>query len=120
MQVTISGHHTDTGQALRVYVEEHLQKIKKYFDKEVNPKVFFQKDHNMFKAEILLKDMQGTHAEFFADGEDSDIHRAFEIAVHKLDHQLRKYHDKVKNNFKKKMKNNVKEINADLAFNPNA
>lgn len=118
MKIDITGHHTETGTALKEYVDMHLQKINKYFDTEVEPKIIFEKiPHNMFKAEILIKDKKGMHAEFVAEGENSNIHRAFDIALDKLQHQLRKYHDKVKNSFKQKMRNHEKEI--DLVLSPN-
>ena len=118
MKVIISGHHTDTGDALRVYVEEHLLKIEKYFETEVQPKVIFEKDHNMFTAEIMIHDTKGKHIDFFAKSEHSDIHGAFDSALAKLEHQLRKYHDKVKHSFKKKMRAHEKEI--DIALSPSA
>ncbi len=116
MKLIISGHHTDTGDALKVYVDEHLQKLEKYFDSEIEPKVFFEKDHNMFKAEILIHDPKGKHVDFFAKCENADIHGAFDSALHKLEHQLRKYHDKVKHSFKKKMRAHEKEL--DMALSP--
>ncbi|MEQ9115291.1 MAG: ribosome-associated translation inhibitor RaiA [Rickettsiales bacterium] len=120
MKVTITGHHTDTGNALRTYVEEHLSKVSKFFDAEIEPKVIFEKEHNSFKAEILIKDQKGNHAEFIASDEHEDIHGAFELALQKITHQIRKYHEKVKKGFKKKMKAHEKEIDMALSSNPDA
>jgi len=120
MKIVVSGHHTDTGDSLRIYVEEHIKKLSKFFDGEIEPRVLFEKEHNTYKSEIIIKDKKGNHAELVANGESEDIHRAFELALDKIAHQARKYHEKVKKSFKKKMKSREKEINLALTPDPNS
>lgn len=121
MRISISGHHTDTGNALRYYVEEQFNlKIKKYFKDIIETKVFFGKvgkGQDMFSAEILVKDGQGKHAEFRANAEHSDIKMAFDRTLNKLEQQVRKYHDKITHSFKRKMKYSKNEL--ELSSDPN-
>jgi ribosomal subunit interface protein len=52
MQVQVSGHHLDVGDALRSHVVERLdQSVGKYFDKQIDGHVTLTKEGHEFRAD---------------------------------------------------------------------
>lgn len=91
MQITISGIHMDTGEALRAHAEERLQGLEKYFDQVTEIMVnFVQESHHqhlhgaeltMYASGIMLR----------AEGAGIDWHAALDDAVGKLERQVERY-----------------------------
>jgi len=91
MQVTVQGHHVDTGDAFNNYATEKLTALnEKYFNRAVSATVTISKEtHHLFKANISMsigKDIivQAVAAEY-------DVHQSFDAATDKIAKQLRRY-----------------------------
>ncbi len=95
MQISISGQQVEIGSALQVHVREKLEAVvSKYFAHAIDSQVIFKKNKSFFIAEIKVH--EHTHKHALAESEDSDIYRAFDDALHKIEAQLRKYKSKLR------------------------
>jgi ribosomal subunit interface protein len=97
MDIRISGHQVDTGEALKNHVTDRLQGIAdKYFARAVSADVTFGKGpHDAgFKCDIVVHVMRGlvlkgTH-------EAQEAHPTFDGAAGKIEKQLRRYMRRLK------------------------
>ena len=97
MDIRVSGHQVDTGEALRSRVDERLTAIaEKYFSRVISAQVTFGKgphDHG-FTCEIVAYVPQGV----VLKGTDkaADANAAFDAAAEKIEKQLRRYTKRLK------------------------
>ncbi len=95
MQINVTGHHVDITPALRDYVTNKLQKIERYFSNITNVHVILSVDKKFQqKAEAR---MHLARAEVFAESEASDMYAAIDLLIDKLDRQVLKHKEKMKN-----------------------
>jgi ribosomal subunit interface protein len=97
MDIRISGHQVETGDALKDHVEDRLQGIvTKYFARAISSEVTFGKGpHDAgFKCDIVQHVMRGLVLK--GHGEAQDAHQAFTQAAEKIDKQLRRYMRRLK------------------------
>jgi ribosomal subunit interface protein len=97
MEIRVSGHQVDTGDALRVHVEERLQAIAdKYFSRSISAHVTFGNGpHNSFACDIVAHVMQGVILK--GSGQGNEAHPAFDQAADRVETQLRRYMRRLKN-----------------------
>ncbi|KAB7742746.1 ribosome-associated translation inhibitor RaiA [Parvibaculum sedimenti] len=101
MQVQVSGHHLDVGDALRTHVTERLeQSVGKYFDKPINGHVIFTKEGSEYRADCSVHLNSGMHIN--TQGRSHDPYASFDGAVDKLDKRLRRYKSRLKSHAKDK------------------
>ena len=97
MDIRVSGHQVDTGEALRGRVDERLTAIAdKYFSRVISAQVTFGKgphDHG-FTCEIVAYVPQGV----VLKGTDraADANAAFDGSAEKIERQLRRYTKRLK------------------------
>ncbi len=96
MEIRVSGHQVDTGDALRQHVDERMQAIaEKFFSRSISAHVTFGKGpHDMFVCDIVAHVMQGVILK--ANGQSSEAHPAFDRAADKIEKQLRRYMNRLK------------------------
>ena len=97
MQILISGHQVDTGDALKVHVEERLGAMaEKYFSRAISAQVTFGTGphDNGFACKIVAHVMQGLILS--ADDKAGDAHLAFDGAAARIEKQLRRYMRRLK------------------------
>ncbi|WP_374942885.1 ribosome hibernation-promoting factor, HPF/YfiA family [Sphingomonas sp.] len=97
MDIRISGHQVDTGDALKRHVEDRLQGIAdKYFSRAISAEVTFGKGpHDAgFKCDIVAHVMRGLVLK--GHHEAHDAHPAFDGAAAKIETQLRRYMRRLK------------------------
>ena len=97
MDIRVSGHQVDTGDALRTHVEERLQGIAdKYFSRSISAHVTFgHAPHGSFSCDIVANVMQGVILK--GSGQGGEAHPAFDIAADRIETQLRRYMRRLKN-----------------------
>ena len=97
MDIRVSGHQVDTGDALRVHVEERLQGIAdKYFSRSISAHVTFgHGPHGAFSCDIVAHVMQGVILK--GAGQGGEAHPAFDQAADRIETQLRRYMRRLKN-----------------------
>lgn len=104
MQIIVSGQTVQIGQALQEYVKDKLIKcVTKYFDHAVGAHVVFHKRSAFFTADINVNDGTGKHTLLRGEAEADDVHVAFDLALVKIEKQLRRYKSRIKNHHKDKL-----------------
>jgi ribosomal subunit interface protein len=97
MEIRVSGHQVDTGEALRQHVDERLGAIAdKYFSRAISAQVTFGKgphDH-AFTCDIVVHVPQGIILK--GSGRAADAYPAFEQAAERIERQLRRYTKRLK------------------------
>ncbi|RZM19497.1 MAG: ribosome-associated translation inhibitor RaiA [Sphingomonas sp.] len=97
MDIRISGHQVETGEALKTHVQDRLQGIAdKYFSRAISAEVTFGKGpHDVgFKCDIVAHVMKGLVLK--GRHEAQDAHPAFDGAAEKIETQLRRYMRRLK------------------------
>ena len=91
MDIRVSGHQVDTGEALREHVSDRLGGIAdKYFARAISAQVTFgTAPHGAFSCDIVSNVMKGVVLK--ASGSGQEAHPAFDEAAAKIEKQLRRY-----------------------------
>jgi len=91
MDIRVSGHQMDTGEALQNHVNERLTGIvDKYFNQALSSNITFGKaPAGAFRCDIVMHVMQGLILKGSAIAQDA--HVALDQAAAKIDKQLRRY-----------------------------
>ncbi len=91
MDIRVSGHQVETGEALQEHVEKRLTAIAdKYFAKAISAHVTFGRGpHEGFTCDIVAHVMSGLVLK--GRGEAQDAHVAFDATAEKIEKQLRRY-----------------------------
>lgn len=96
MEIRVSGHQVDTGDALRQHVDDRMQALaEKFFSRSISAHVTFGPGpHNSFCCDIVAHVMQGVILK--GHGEAAEAHPAFDRAADKIEKQLRRYMRRLK------------------------
>jgi ribosomal subunit interface protein len=95
MQVQVSGHHLDVGDALRSHVADRLDaSVGKYFDKPIDGHVTLTKEGYEVKADCAVHLNSGMRIN--TQGRAADPYIAFDEAVERLEKRLRRYKRRLK------------------------
>ena len=114
MDIRVSGHQVDTGDALRTHVNERMQALaEKYFSRSISAQVTFGSGpHGFFTCDIVAHVMQGVILK--GSGQGSEAHPAFDQAADRVETQLRRYMRRLKDRYS--TQNLVGEIGADAGY----
>ena len=93
MQINLTGHHVEITDALRQYVTNTIERLERHFDYVTNVHVVLSVEKLQHKAEATMH-MSG--ADVFADSVDEDMYAAIDGLVDKLDRQVKKHKEKLK------------------------
>ena len=96
MDIRVSGHQIETGEALQVHAQERISAIvDKYFNRALSSTVTFNKaPAGAFRCDIVTHVMQGLILKGAANAHDA--HVALDAAAEKIDKQLRRYKRRLK------------------------
>lgn len=96
MDIRVSGHQIETGEALRTHAEERLAAIvERHFSRALSSVVTFSKaPAGFFRCDIVTHVRQGLILK--AAGLAHDAHVALDQAADKIDTQLRRHHRRLK------------------------
>ena len=102
MEVTVSGRHTTISQSLRRQAEEKIGRLEKYLDGMDRAEVHFWEEKNprIDNKEICEVTMEGHGHHIRCKVSAPDGFTAIDLAVEKLERQLRKLKTKVKKRYK--------------------
>lgn len=93
MQIDLTGHHVDITSALRNYVHDKLARLERHFDHVLNAHVVLTVEKMRHKAEAS---MSVSGSKLFADAVEDDMYAAIDILADKLDRQVIKHKEKLK------------------------
>ena len=91
MNLHVSGHHLDVTPAIRGYVQEKLERVKRHFDHVIDAHVILSVDKLRQKAEVTLR-VRGK--DIHCACEEQDLYAAIDLLIDKLDRQVQKYKGK--------------------------
>ncbi|MCJ2179906.1 ribosome hibernation-promoting factor, HPF/YfiA family [Novosphingobium album (ex Hu et al. 2023)] len=96
MDIRVSGHQIETGEALQIHASERLTSIiEKYFSKALSSHVTFGRaPAGAFRCDIIMHVMQNLVLK--GTGLAQDAHLALDQAAEKIDKQLRRYKRRLK------------------------
>ncbi len=96
MEIRVSGHQIETGEALQARVSDRMNAIAdKYFSRALRAHATFGKGpHDSFQCDIVAHVMQGLVLK--GHGQAQDAHVAFEGAAERIEKQLRRYMRRLK------------------------
>ena len=92
MNLTISGHHLEVTPAIRDYVSDKLDRVKRHFDNVINVTIIMQVEKLVHKVEATLH-VKGH--DFHAHSEDGNMYAAIDLLADKLDRLLLKQKEKM-------------------------
>ncbi len=91
MNLNVSGHHLEVTPAIRGYVQEKLERVKRHFDHVIDAHVILSVDKLRQRAEVTLH-LRGK--DIHCACEEQDLYAAIDLLVDKLDRQVQKYKGK--------------------------
>ncbi|MBU3069733.1 ribosome-associated translation inhibitor RaiA [Aestuariicella sp. G3-2] len=94
MQINISGHHVELTTAIKNYVNSKLDRLERHHDRITSTNVILSVDKLRQKAEASV---HVSGKDFFADSESEDLYAAIDLLADKLDRQLIKHKEKMRN-----------------------
>lgn len=94
MNLNIQGHHLEVTAALRDYVASKLERIRRHFDHVIEADVLLSVDKLQHRAEVTLR-VRGNS--MHAEAIDGDMYAAIDMLMDKLDRQVLRHKDRVKN-----------------------
>ena len=93
MKVIITGRHLHLDDDMRSYAEEKIHKAETYFNRIIEAHMILSLEKHRRIAEITLS---AKRAKFHAREETEDIYASIDGVMEKVDAQLRKYKEKVR------------------------
>jgi ribosomal subunit interface protein len=111
MEIRVSGHQIEIGQALQTHASERLTGIvSKYLDRAISAHVTIGRGpHDSFTSDIVMHVMQGLILKGSSNAQEA--HPAFDSAANKIEKQLRRYMRRLKDRHEK-MQHALKEEEA--------
>lgn len=94
MQIQITGRHLTVTEAMKSYVEEKMGKLVKHFDHIISAHVIMSVEREHHRAEAKIE-VPGKDIVAHADGEN--MYEAIDLLEAKLDRQVRKRKNLMKN-----------------------
>jgi len=103
MNITVYGKHIKIGESLEKHILDHLtMTVKKYFKDALNAHVTIEKQGQLFETEIIVNEGTGTGTLIKSNGHEYDSYRSFNVANEKIEKQLRRYKNRIKDHKKHK------------------
>ena len=93
MQLEITGHHLEVTDSMSAYNREKADRLKRHFDQVMNIHFILEVEKQQHKAEATLH-VSGNH--IFANAHANDMYAAIDALTDKLDRQIVKHKEKVK------------------------
>lgn len=93
MQITTTFRHMESSDALKSYASEKLDKVQKYIDEPIVAQVFLTVEKIRHIAEVTITARGIT---IKASEETNDMYAAIDAVIDKIDRQLRRYKERIK------------------------
>jgi putative sigma-54 modulation protein len=112
MNLHMTGHHLEITPAIRDYVHSKMTRINRHFDHVIDVNMILSVEKLRQKIEASVH-MSGK--DIFAESADDDMYAAIDFLVDKLDRQIVKHKEKIKNKHAADAPKRGKVESADLA-----
>ena len=94
MNLNMTGHHLEITPSIRDYVSSKMTRINRHFDHVIDVSMILSVEKLQQKIEANVH-LSGK--DIFAESENPDMYAAIDLLVDKLDRQIIKHKEKVKN-----------------------
>lgn len=102
MNLIVHGHHVEVTPALRGYIEGKLERIRRHFENVIDADVVLSvQDKLRHKAEVTVR-VRGNS--LHAESTEADMYAAIDSLMDKLDRQVLRHKDRVKDHGKAPLK----------------
>jgi ribosomal subunit interface protein len=106
MEVLTHGKQMDVGEALRGHVESALKAhVEKYFSRAINAHVTFSRAAHGFRIDIAVHPRRGLVVQ--GSAEAGDPYGAFDVAIGRIDKQLRRYKRRLNDRYKDRAEEDI-------------
>ncbi|OFZ70541.1 MAG: ribosomal subunit interface protein [Bdellovibrionales bacterium RIFOXYD1_FULL_44_7] len=106
MTLNISFKHLDPTDAIKNYTSEKSEKLRKYF----NGKTAISWNFTVEKANHIAHcHLIGNNMNYFGEATTTDLYASIDLAIDKIETQLRKHKEKIKNHHKQAKETNEEE-----------
>ncbi len=95
MQIDVTFRHMETSDPVRAYVEEKLARVKKYIDEPIDAQVVLSVEKKIRHKAVVTMTAKGINIK--ASEETNDMYAAVDAMVDKVERQLKRYKEKIKN-----------------------
>ncbi len=102
MEISVTFRHSETSPAIQKHIRDKIQKLSKYFIKPTNAHITLNVEGTRHAAEISFAE---DHSVLNAHVVTHDMYVSVDRALEKLETQLKKYKEKLKNHHKKPKRN---------------
>lgn len=96
MQITVTGRHMGVGEPLKAYCLEKAGRLPRFFDRIQSIEVVLDGRGGVHAVELIVH-AAGAPRPFVASEEDKDAYAAVDLAMDKIEGQLRRYKEKHRN-----------------------
>ena len=98
MKIQVSGQHINIGASLQEYVKQRIEVIvSKYFNIVVSAGINFTKQNYLFECQLMINEGSGRKVVIKSTATADDIYVSFDMALAKVEKQLRRYKSKLQN-----------------------
>jgi putative sigma-54 modulation protein len=104
MRITFTARHFKTSERLKTFAEEKVSKLKRYYDGFLEIEIILDYIKQNQVAEMTAN-VYGTKLAVI--GKSEDMYKSIDLAVDKLERQLKRYKEKKRNFKKKRITDNV-------------
>ena len=111
MQITITARHFDLTNAIREHIESNAERLDRYFDHIMNVHFILVLEHGLSKVEMIL---HVPRHDFRSESADKDMYLAVDMAIDKMESQIKKLKDKWTDHQKKSLKADTQFVYTDL------
>ena len=109
MQVNVTFRQTDSSDALKTYAEKKMKRLKKYLNSSFEANIVLSVDKkNRHKASINVASNSGINIQ--GDEMSNDMYASIDLAVAKLERQVKKHRQKLRG-YKHKKSSQVAKMN---------
>jgi putative sigma-54 modulation protein len=102
MNLSVTGHQLEVTDALKDYVEEKMERLERHFDRVTDVHVILSVEKLRQQAEATI-DLAGTR--IHAEAEKEDMYAAIDALTDKLDRQVLKHKEKLRDHHKREKLN---------------
>jgi len=95
MHIRITGRHMEITEAMRSYMDKKIHRLNKYNNRISEMEVVVEGEGLHHKIDIIIK--ADNHQRFVANNIDEDAYACFDTALDKVERQLVKHKEKVRN-----------------------
>jgi len=118
LKVSITGKHLDVRGGMKSYINERLEKLRRFFEAVDTAHVVLKTEKYLNTAEISLN---GKKLHLYAEGSsEENLYVAIDRAVDRIEIQIKKQTEKIKGHSvrKSRLKGKISETSAELLVTP--